>query len=549
MLAFFLKIILCLSIAAAIGFLMAWLLRGLTLNRLREHNYRLTSDLSARDNQVSAAQAQSQDLRAKLTIVERDLAASTTRSTDLQAALSGEQQRTIKIEDDLRLEHERHLALQGIAQQRTSELEAAKLHWTSATREKDSEITRLGSQLAPLLALPAVLSSREADVKALQSKYDEAVSARTKFETELTGLRAALDVSRREHQEQLAHRSQKIVDLERAADSDKARLADLEALTIRRASEVQALQGDVKTLQDRVGSASKEKDLEIARLSAQLAPLLVLPAAVAAKDNELKSLQVKLNESTQALRAKEQELATARGKLDAELAAARGRNDGELSQLKSRLSSMASEMQGRDSTLSTLRVELDAARKTLDSRSALLRESEASKAAAADALKAKDAELARLRTELAGLTGLPARLSSVQAQMQVKLDEAIDARRGLEAELAQLRQTKVPASEQASRRPPRQFASAPAQIDDLKHIYGVGPALEKLLHRLGVYQFKQVALWSADDIKFFDSQLHEFHGRIEREHWVRSAQEEHYKKFGEWLGAGQPAITVPETNR
>lgn len=79
--------------------------------------------------------------------------------------------------------------------------------------------------------------------------------------------------------------------------------------------------------------------------------------------------------------------------------------------------------------------------------------------------------------------------------------------------------------------------------DDLKRIRGVGPVLEKRLHELGVFQFRQVALWTDADIDFFDRQLRNFHGRIRRENWVHSATEEHFKKHGEWLSASAVAAS------
>ena len=82
--------------------------------------------------------------------------------------------------------------------------------------------------------------------------------------------------------------------------------------------------------------------------------------------------------------------------------------------------------------------------------------------------------------------------------------------------------------------------------DDLTCIYGVGPVLAKMLQRLGVHQFRQVAQWSEADIDFFDAQLERFRGRIRRENWVRSAAEEHHKKYGEWLGSGTAAPVMRE---
>jgi predicted flap endonuclease-1-like 5' DNA nuclease len=85
-----------------------------------------------------------------------------------------------------------------------------------------------------------------------------------------------------------------------------------------------------------------------------------------------------------------------------------------------------------------------------------------------------------------------------------------------------------------------------ASGDDLTCIYGVGPVLAKMLHRLGVHQFRQVAQWSEADIDFFDAQLERFRGRIRRENWVRSAAEEHHRKYGEWLGSGTAAPVMRE---
>lgn len=60
--------------------------------------------------------------------------------------------------------------------------------------------------------------------------------------------------------------------------------------------------------------------------------------------------------------------------------------------------------------------------------------------------------------------------------------------------------------------------------DDLKRISGVGPKLEKLLHKNGVYYFWQVASWHAKDIQFIDNRLEVFKGRIARDSWVSQAQ-------------------------
>jgi predicted flap endonuclease-1-like 5' DNA nuclease len=84
--------------------------------------------------------------------------------------------------------------------------------------------------------------------------------------------------------------------------------------------------------------------------------------------------------------------------------------------------------------------------------------------------------------------------------------------------------------------------------DDLKHIRGVGPGLERFLHKRGVFWFRQVATWSQADIDKFEFLLPNFSGRIQRERWVQSARVEHYKKYKQWLGADGPTDTTPDAH-
>ncbi|MDE2446567.1 MAG: NADH-quinone oxidoreductase subunit NuoE [Alphaproteobacteria bacterium] len=63
-----------------------------------------------------------------------------------------------------------------------------------------------------------------------------------------------------------------------------------------------------------------------------------------------------------------------------------------------------------------------------------------------------------------------------------------------------------------------------SKADDLKLIWGVGPAFEKLLNKVGIWHFDQIASWNAADIKHVDALLKGFHGRIARDEWVKQAK-------------------------
>jgi NADH-quinone oxidoreductase subunit E len=63
----------------------------------------------------------------------------------------------------------------------------------------------------------------------------------------------------------------------------------------------------------------------------------------------------------------------------------------------------------------------------------------------------------------------------------------------------------------------------PTAVDDLKLISGVGPKNEKILHELGIFTFAQVASWKKAERDWVDGYLN-FHGRVEREDWVKQAK-------------------------
>lgn len=88
------------------------------------------------------------------------------------------------------------------------------------------------------------------------------------------------------------------------------------------------------------------------------------------------------------------------------------------------------------------------------------------------------------------------------------------------------RKKSVPRPKKAKRTSgPRLFTSAThGKKDDLKRISGVGPKLERLLNKNGVYYFWQVSEWSKKDIDVVDARLQVFKGRISRDNWVSQAK-------------------------
>jgi predicted flap endonuclease-1-like 5' DNA nuclease len=59
--------------------------------------------------------------------------------------------------------------------------------------------------------------------------------------------------------------------------------------------------------------------------------------------------------------------------------------------------------------------------------------------------------------------------------------------------------------------------------DKLQRISGVGPKLEGVLHRLGIFHFDQIAEWTPEQQQWVDEHL-KFKGRIARDEWIKQAR-------------------------
>jgi predicted flap endonuclease-1-like 5' DNA nuclease len=80
-----------------------------------------------------------------------------------------------------------------------------------------------------------------------------------------------------------------------------------------------------------------------------------------------------------------------------------------------------------------------------------------------------------------------------------------------------------PPAEPVRGAPPPPLPAPEGEPDDLKLISGIGPTIERTLHALGIYHFRQIAELSPDNVAWIDQRLR-FRGRIQREDWIGQAQ-------------------------
>jgi len=67
------------------------------------------------------------------------------------------------------------------------------------------------------------------------------------------------------------------------------------------------------------------------------------------------------------------------------------------------------------------------------------------------------------------------------------------------------------------------YTAVPKVADNLQEIFGISDVLSEQLNELGVYRFKQLALWAESQVNHFQEKL-AFEGSISREQWVKQAQ-------------------------
>jgi predicted flap endonuclease-1-like 5' DNA nuclease len=185
-----------------------------------------------------------------------------------------------------------------------------------------------------------------------------------------------------------------------------------------------------------------------------------------------------------------------------------------------------------DAEIARLKADLDACRKQHGDKDAeitrLKAELDACRAQHGD----KDSELTKLRAAAAAVVAAPVVAAAVApkfdtsaldgeiARLKADLEACRSQHAAKDAELAKLRAAAAAVDEKLPL-----FLDRPRGVpDDLKLIKGVGEKLNTLLTGLGIFHFRQVANWTADEVAQVDAKMDMFKGRIIRDEWIPQAK-------------------------
>lgn len=118
------------------------------------------------------------------------------------------------------------------------------------------------------------------------------------------------------------------------------------------------------------------------------------------------------------------------------------------------------------------------------------------------------------------------RLASIEERLKLLIDAQKKAAQApaIQPLAAVSAPASPPVAKPASKEPRLLKTASFGTKDDLKRISGVGPMLEDLLNKHGVYYFWQVADWTPSDVQVMDERLEVFKGRIERDEWVTQSK-------------------------
>ena len=89
-----------------------------------------------------------------------------------------------------------------------------------------------------------------------------------------------------------------------------------------------------------------------------------------------------------------------------------------------------------------------------------------------------------------------------------------------------------PAEDKPSASRPSQPKNESGPYDDLQRISGIGPVIVSQLAELGVTTYRQIALFTDEDIERVGQHLDVFPDRVRREQWVAQAADLHRQTYG-----------------
>lgn len=386
---------------------------------------------------------------------------------------------------------------------------------TSEKRQQLSEIAgRLRGREHELDTLNHELKVRTSAVQMLEGKMMTSEAALKDLTAELAAKAEQLTAL----QTEVAEKGVRLHAVQRERDTLRREVEEAEATLQAKAAGFAEMQAQMENAEDVLISRDQEiatlkmwveqlapKDAEIARLRARIEELE--PFVERSRRSEREQEQERAHASA-ALRGKEGELAAHQARfteIDAELARVRAQSQEDLTRIREALEDRDREIQQLRATVE----ELNMLRGEVEKKDIALREAEERRVMD---VSEREEEIGALRK----------RLVEYRAAQRVGPPSKSTGPSGSTAH------SPSAAGHSGGKLRPR-------QQDDLKQIHGIGPVMERVLNRMGMFTFRQIAEWKDQDVEHMASELNTFPDRIRHDNWIAGAKEQHFIKYGEEL--------------
>ena len=354
--------------------------------------------------------------------------------------------------------------------------------------------------------------------------------------TRLRGREHELDTLNHE----LKVRTSAVQMLEGKMITSEAALKDLTADLGTKVEQLTALQTEVREKGVRLHAAERERDTfrrEVEEAEAR----------IKAQSTGFAEMQAQMENAEDVLIARDQEIATLKtwveqlAPKDAEIARLRTRTEElepfleksrrlerEQEQDRARASAIlqAKEQQLAQTQARLNAIELDLANLRTQSQEDLARFGET--------LQERDAEIQRLRTTVEELDMFRGEVEKKDLALREAEERRVMDVSEREEEIGALRKRLVE-YRVAQRFSAQAKSTGATEKDDLKQIHGIGPVMERVLNRMGMFTFRQIAEWKEQDVEHMASELNTFPDRIRHDNWIDGAKEQHFLKYGEEL--------------
>lgn len=386
----------------------------------------------------------------------------------------------------------------------TSEKRQQLSEIASRLRGREHELDTLNHELkvrtSAVQMLEGKMITSEAALKDLTADLATKVEQLATLQTELREKGVRLHAAERERDTL----RREVEDAEQKFTAQQAGFADMQTQMEHAEDVLVSRDQEIATLKTWVEQLAP-KDAEIARLRARTEELEPFQERTRRLERELEQERAR---ATAAIQGKDQELARHQSRVD--------EMDSELARLRAQtqedLTRFTETLQQRDQDIQRLRAtveELEVFRGEVEKKELQLREAEERRVMD---VSEREEEIGALRKRL-----VEYRVAQ-RHQAQAKSSGAAEA-----------------GSHNASSPARGAGKSRPAQKDDLKQIHGIGPVMERVLNRMGMFTFRQIAEWKEQDVEHMASELNTFPDRIRHDDWIAGAKEQHFLKYGEEL--------------